>query len=357
VTALLDVWSAYVVASLTESLALIAVIWIVDRLLQRRLWPEVRHGLWLLALLKLLLPPGIVPTPGILSAAAVDVSSAVSIDAAAPATTSLFWLWLAGVLVIAAGWYRRSVSAAARLHDVAGPASTAAATRRVADEARALQVRRPIAVRVDPEAALPYVTGLLRPRVVLPADWRTWTPATLSHAIGHELCHLSRRDLWLEAAWMAIAALYWFHPLVHVARRRAHAARELCCDADAARLYGRAYRESLLQLAGRAAFGDRATLKALPQLHHSWGPVIVRLQALERSGPVSRRRRVGGLAAILTAAAITLPSWTTFDPPAAANDIEAAVLLDPVRRQEAGLGSMHVRYQLLRLSQQQGSDR
>jgi beta-lactamase regulating signal transducer with metallopeptidase domain len=355
--ALLDIWSAWVAASLTESLALIAGVWICDRAMERRVWPEVRQALWLLVLVKLCLPPGIVPGFGLLSTP-TDVSSAVAVSAATDRTAWPFWTWIAGVVATAWMWRVRSRRAAGRLNRAADDAAIAAAAQRVADEARAFPSRRRLVVRVDREATLPYVTGLVRPTLVLPGDWPTWTPATLSHAIGHELCHLSRRDLWLEGVWMVVAALYWFHPLVHVARRRAHAVRELCCDAHAARLFGPAYRGSLLHLAARATFGDRSTTLAMPQPHHSWGPVVSRLKALERwPARISLRRRVAGVAVSLIAAAAIVPSWTTPPAPPSTHGLDPAVLLDPVRRQEAGLGSMHVRYQLLRLSQQQGSDR
>lgn len=153
---------------------------------------------------------------------------------------------------------------------------------------------------------------------------------------------------------MAAAAAYWFHPLVHAARRRVHDVRELCCDADAAHRCGSAYRDSLLRLAGRVAIGE-TSLRG-PQPRHSWGPVIARLKSLERwPAAVPRSRRLAGTLALTIAAAAVIPSWTPATIRRAAMD--PAVLLDPVRRQEAGLGSMHVRYQLMQMSHSQGTDR
>ena len=37
--------------------------------------------------------------------------------------------------------------------------------------------------------------------------------------LGHELAHVARGDLWIEAAWAALNLAYWFHPVAYLARR------------------------------------------------------------------------------------------------------------------------------------------
>lgn len=78
---------------------------------------------------------------------------------------------------------------------------------------------------------LPAVVGLLRPRIVLPADFDVRYDATERELIlCHERIHIARRDLWANAVAAALRALFWSNPLLHVAARRFRQDQELACD-------------------------------------------------------------------------------------------------------------------------------
>ena len=78
---------------------------------------------------------------------------------------------------------------------------------------------------------LPAVVGLLRPRIVLPADFDARYDATERELIlCHERIHVARRDLWANAVAAALRALFWFNPLLHHAARRFRRDQELACD-------------------------------------------------------------------------------------------------------------------------------
>jgi hypothetical protein len=47
----------------------------------------------------------------------------------------------------------------------------------------------------------------------------------------HELAHYARGDCWVRLLELAVQTLYWWHPLVWLARREIEAAEEECCDA------------------------------------------------------------------------------------------------------------------------------
>ena len=79
-------------------------------------------------------------------------------------------------------------------------------------------------------ASVPFVFGLWRPTVVLPAEARDWTEERRALVLSHELAHLKRCDPVGHALGRAACALYWFHPLVWVAARRLRAESERACD-------------------------------------------------------------------------------------------------------------------------------
>ena len=70
---------------------------------------------------------------------------------------------------------------------------------------------------------------------MLPAGWRGWDRARLRAALAHELAHIARRDGWIMAAALLNTAVYWFHPVAWLIRRRLRTLAEMACDDQAVR--------------------------------------------------------------------------------------------------------------------------
>jgi beta-lactamase regulating signal transducer with metallopeptidase domain len=84
--------------------------------------------------------------------------------------------------------------------------------------------------RESGEVALPSTIGSLRPVVLLPLAGRSWPEEWRRAVLAHEAAHVRGHDgLWQLAAELC-RALYWFHPLVHLAARQLRVERELAAD-------------------------------------------------------------------------------------------------------------------------------
>lgn len=59
----------------------------------------------------------------------------------------------------------------------------------------------------------PVTIGLLRPVILLPADWREWGPAKLDAVLAHEQSHVRRRDPAVQFLSALHRALLWHSPL------------------------------------------------------------------------------------------------------------------------------------------------
>ncbi|HLN27121.1 MAG TPA: M56 family metallopeptidase [Gemmataceae bacterium] len=79
----------------------------------------------------------------------------------------------------------------------------------------------------------PMVWGLLgSPRLVLPAAlWNRLDESQRDALLVHELAHIRRGDHWVRRLELVVTVLFWWHPVVWWARRRLHEAEEECCDA------------------------------------------------------------------------------------------------------------------------------
>jgi biopolymer transport protein ExbD len=78
----------------------------------------------------------------------------------------------------------------------------------------------------------PAVVGVLRPLLVVPADFeQRFSPSEQDLVLAHEREHLAAGHTRINAALVVLTSLNWFNPLVHWAARLARVDQELACDA------------------------------------------------------------------------------------------------------------------------------
>lgn len=147
-----------------------------------------------------------------------------------PVTTILFYGYLAGAAAfllyqgVSYALFRRTVRRWKR--DVARADYAAM----LSDTARDLGVSAPEMI-VCEAISTPAVTGLLRPRLLLPHEH--YDVQELRYILRHELCHLKRRDMLLKLVLLAANAMHWFNPVVYLMLRQADEDIELACDSAA----------------------------------------------------------------------------------------------------------------------------
>jgi hypothetical protein len=104
---------------------------------------------------------------------------------------------------------------------------------------RAFPRGRHVRLYVAPELRAPVSFGFLRPAICVPPRALVELgPDEQATMLAHELAHLMRRDpLWLSLAWL-VERVFFFQPLLRVARAELHDLAELACDDWAARRTG-----------------------------------------------------------------------------------------------------------------------
>lgn len=193
------------------------------------------------------------------------------------------WMLIAGLLVLRLG---RSAWRLQRLEASLSPGECALLIR----AARDLGLRRIPRLLIGPSDSVPMVWGVLKPRLLLPSGFETWSPEKQRGVLLHELAHLKRGDpfaLW-AAQW--VKALHWFNPLVWLTFRQLRADQERACD-DAVLRHGvRAsdYAQSLLDLSRHNRLAPGLSLCALTITRCA--PVEARVKAI-----LDPRRRRDGL--------------------------------------------------------------
>ena len=148
-----------------------------------------------------------------------------------------FWLglggalWLAGsavamgLLIVRAWRFHRFVRLAARIDD--------ALVERVARLAASVGLGNGPRVVVVDGVVSPMLWGVGgATRMIFPARLaERLGDAEVDSLLLHELAHYGRGDHWVRLLELAVHVLYWWHPVVWLARREIEAAEEQCCDA------------------------------------------------------------------------------------------------------------------------------
>jgi beta-lactamase regulating signal transducer with metallopeptidase domain len=111
--------------------------------------------------------------------------------------------------------------------------------------------RLPLLVQADIGA--PFLAGLLRPGIHIPEHLLSCSEARAHQVLLHEYAHLRAHDGWRVQMIGLATCLLWFHPLLHVLRRRFLRDIELACDARvlSAGVDAHDYAATLAHCAGR----------------------------------------------------------------------------------------------------------
>ena len=215
-------------------------------------------------------------------------------------------IWLLGVLLVLA----RLAFGTVRVWWIARRATPATVWAPLGQRlAQSLGIQRPVTFLSGDEDAMPMACGLVRARVLLPAEADEWPLERQRVVLLHELAHVKRRDCLTQMLAHLACATYWFNPLVWLAAQRLRAERERACDdlVLAAGTRGSDYADHLLDIARSLRSGAWPTWSAVTMAHRSQleGRLMAILDpALPRRSPT--RRSVVACSALAIASVVWL---------------------------------------------------
>ncbi|MCY2926213.1 MAG: M56 family metallopeptidase, partial [Planctomycetota bacterium] len=209
-----------------------------------------------------------------------------------------------GLLVIQRTWFIGSLVAGAgeaggELHSL-----LAACRQRVG-------LRRPVGLKLSAGGGSPAVCGLWRPVILIPAHLvGALGPRQMEAVLLHELAHVKRGDLWVNALQVLLQIAYFYNPFLWLANAALRRVREQAVDEAVQVALGDAavdYPAALVDVA-RLSLSRPALSLRLIGVVESRGALESRIRRL-LSRPLPRTAKLGltGLLFVLAAAAILLP--------------------------------------------------
>ena len=331
---------------LWQTALLVAALWLLDLLVARRLRSTLRCGLWLLVVVKLLLPPSLqFPTgagfwlgrwlaepaaPRTLagpSAVVETLEPTLSPEDAEPAIFvppsaavldlrgGLLLAWVAGSLLFGLGLVIRNRPVRRLEREAEEAPQELQAQAQVQAAAGELGLRRIPRLRLSHANHSPAICGFFRPVILLPAELAArLSPAGLRAVLLHELLHLRRHDLWVNLLQVVVQVLWWWNPLAWLVNARIRTLREEAVD-EAVMLASRedqvAYPATLVEVARHCTARPLLALSFLGifESRRALHARVVRL--LNRPLPVRANLGWSGWVSLLAAALLALPMGFT----------------------------------------------
>ncbi|MDE7013659.1 MAG: M56 family metallopeptidase, partial [Kineothrix sp.] len=89
-------------------------------------------------------------------------------------------------------------------------------------------IKKPIELYINPLISSPLLIGFFHPYIVFPSD--KISEKDFQYIALHELMHYKRRDMFYKWLVQITVCLHWFNPLVHLMSRETTKACEFSCD-------------------------------------------------------------------------------------------------------------------------------
>jgi len=198
---------------------------------------------------------------------------------------------------------------------------------------RKYQIKRQITlVRINHKTS-PFTTGLLRPKICLPAEiLRKCDLIMVESVLAHELAHIVRLDyLWVKFQDI-IKIVYFFNPLIWIANSRFHILRECICDhmvLQQSHITPIKYGSGLLYIM-KFHGNTSEDLHVSPCFGQAGNKLKFRIQHLKRNHTMNNKTQLLSLSAIILLGLFLLPMATN-----QANRIHAATPSNPVTSEPA----------------------
>ena len=269
---------------LIQSGVLIILLLVLDIFLRKKVRVVLLYGIWMLVLIKLVLPttfssptglgywfgdkvPGFIteaasipekiasiiqrikpatettpygteifirPLTGISPGPVTDTYAEYTVEAS-PATASLSWQgfvflgWLTVMTAMLLFLIRRMFSVRGLLAKSKNPSESMVDTLQRC--CKQMGMHRPVFLRLSRVAAGPSVCGLLRPTIIIPQNlFCRLKREDLRSILLHELAHIKRGDLWISLIQTILQIVYFYNPLLWFANVIIRKVREQAVD-------------------------------------------------------------------------------------------------------------------------------
>lgn len=331
---------------------------------------HIRYLLWLIVLAKCLVPPYLtiplavlpersfiehsthpalseIPTGDVIATDTVDTMKVEQVleppqskQSVPSAREAMFVTWLGGVFLFLLWVCTRAVRYTLWLHRRRTPLPLAM-HQSFQELFAGFKLKKLPRIWLINDIAQPFVWGLLRGSVYLPADFVDLdSPQRHRSILAHELSHTVRFDAGINALQVLAQAIYWFHPFVWWINKKIRQEREKSCD-EMAIAHLSEPPEHYTNAIVDALVAERQSARSIPSLAivGSVKDIEERIKSMLRPGKKFQRHPSLAMTTIVALITLLVVSITVVVTAKAENDITS---LSSGRRWTNSLGMVFV---------------
>ena len=315
-----QIWWQWMGSMFWQVSLLIILVTVLDMVIRKWAWPQVRYALWALVFIKLIIPPTWEMPTSIVSWLQPQVDKQISVqigttdeavtggDILLPESngnteveqatwkTCILVVWISGMIIFALLLLRKMMQFRKwRKTQIKGDIFEWH-NELMLKIAGKLKLEKIPVVVFSKDIKSPAVYGLLEQYLILPEGYmEKLSKEQAEHVLIHELCHIKRGDLMVHWFCIVLQIVYWFNPLLIWSRRQMRHICEICCDLSVANVLREktaAYRDTLLRTA-RELFAEsiEPSLGFLGIFEEPFR-LVPRLKWLEKRSWENRKRRL-----------------------------------------------------------------
>ena len=221
-----------------------AVVLAVEKLLKEQLTASAKFMFWVIVTIRFLLPFAPESRASIFNLLPDRAGGAVALSGdnivvnltGAPAAFGgaeliqiCAYIWLAGCCAVFLWFAIPQIVMQVRMSLL--PKDTDERITRILDDCqRKLRISRRITAVFQSQFKTPALTGIIRPKILLTDEVKSFPDEDIKYILMHELCHHKRHDILYKYTAIAVRSLHWFNPLAWLFTGRAMRGAELAAD-------------------------------------------------------------------------------------------------------------------------------
>ncbi len=251
------------------SSVIIVVFFAMDKFISSKTRPRVLYLLWMITLLRLLLPitiespvnitfpvptkadVGVEPTTQIhqpniaefedelyTSSAVYTIEdtaelSPVDTQNSAPFILNIwdiiFFIWITGAVLFMTANIYKILSYKQKIGNIVSVDIRYVRLLKIAKNK--LGIKQKVRVTESKYARIPFIYGYFNPIIIFPLGFfEAVDDEKLFYIIMHELSHIKRKDVLINYIWLVAKAIHWFNPFIYLAFSSYKSTVEECCD-------------------------------------------------------------------------------------------------------------------------------
>ncbi|GIP45346.1 hypothetical protein J45TS6_38050 [Paenibacillus sp. J45TS6] len=143
---------------------------------------------------------------------------------------SVFLVWVLGVSILAFQLWKMNRKFI-RAHIQNGIKEDAHTLQYLKECKKSMGIKRAVKLKVTDAVEGPALIGVFRPQILLPASVEEeFSEKELKYIFLHELVHYKRKDILVNWVMLFLLVVHWFNPVLWYAYRRMREDQELSCD-------------------------------------------------------------------------------------------------------------------------------